>query len=258
MKIVRFYSKDFPDDIQFGILKGDHIRAIVTDPFIDEDIVPSPERYELDEVKILAPCSPSKIVAVGLNYHDHAKELGMAIPNEPLIFLKPSTSVIGPEDKIIIPKMSKRVDHEAELGVIIKKKAKNISRDNALDVVLGFTCVNDVTARDLQKKDIQFTRSKSFDTFCPIGPCIETDIDPHHLKIECLVNGEVKQSSNTENLIHSVEELISFISKIMTLLPGDVISTGTPPGISPLSKGDEVIVKIEGIGELKNKVDCEI
>ncbi len=257
MKIVRFYPKDFPNDIQYGLLKKDHIRAIVTDPFIDEDIVPSPERYELEEVKILAPSTPSKIVAIGLNYHDHAKELGMPIPDEPLIFLKPSTSVIGTGDTIFIPKMSTRVDHEAELGIVIKKQAKNISKENAMDFVLGFCCVNDVTARDLQKKDIQFTRSKSFDTFCPIGPCIETDIDPHDLKVECLVNGEIRQSSSTKNLIHGVEELISFISQIMTLLPGDVISTGTPPGISPLNAGDEVTVSIEGIGELKNKVDLE-
>ncbi len=199
---------------------------------------------------------PTKIVAVGLNYHSHAKELGMNTPHHPILFIKPTTSLIGDGDTIILPKMSERVDYEAELALVIKKKAKNVSEKDALKYVEGFTCLNDVTARDLQKLDGQWTRAKSFDTFCPVGPRLVKPgkIDPDNARIQLYLNGELKQDSSTKEFIFKVEYLISFISHVMTLNPGDIITTGTPPGIGPMKKGDVVEVKIEGIGILKNYV----
>ncbi len=197
---------------------------------------------------------PTKIVCVGLNYHCHAKELGMNTPHHPIIFLKPTTALIGPKESIIYPKMSKRVDYEGELGIIIKKKCKNISKSKAIQYIEGFTCVNDITARDLQKLDGQWTRAKSFDTFCAVGPKIVKDINPNNVKIQTFLNGKIKQDSNTSNFIFKVEEIISFISKVMTLNPGDIISTGTPKGIGPMHKGDKIELKIEGIGSLINYV----
>ncbi|MCF7875116.1 MAG: fumarylacetoacetate hydrolase family protein [Candidatus Omnitrophica bacterium] len=197
---------------------------------------------------------PEKIILVGLNYKDHAKEMKMKIPAEPIIFLKPTSALIKNGDKIIYPEGIKRLDYEAELAVVIKKQAKNIPVEAAKDYILGYTCLNDITARDLQKKDGQWTRAKSFDSFCPVGPHIETDLDPHAINIQSYLNGELKQDSNTSNFIFSVDFLISFISKIMTLKPADIISTGTPAGIGPMQKGDQVEVVIEGIGTLKNRV----
>ncbi len=199
---------------------------------------------------------PSKIVCVGLNYHSHAKELRMNTPHHPIIFLKPPTTLAGNYDKIIYPYQSKRVDYEAELGLVIGRKARNIRKSQAKRYVKGFTCVNDVTARDLQKLDGQWTRAKSFDTFCPAGPRIVPwkNIDPNNLRIQSFLNGKIKQDSNTDEFIFTVEELISFISGVMTLLPGDIISTGTPPGIGPMKKGDRVEVKIEDVGTLTNYV----
>ncbi|MDD3582363.1 MAG: fumarylacetoacetate hydrolase family protein [Desulfobacca sp.] len=209
----------------------------------------------LTETRLLAPCQPSKIVAVGLNYRDHAAELKMPLPAEPLIFLKPSTAVIGPEAEIIYPAQSQRVDYEAELGVVIGRTAHRVAETAARDYILGYTCFNDVTARDLQKKDGQFTRSKSFDTFAPLGPWIETEIrNPDNLSVEALVNGERRQQGNTQNMVFRVPTLISFISQIMTLLPGDVIATGTPAGIGPILPGDVVEIRVEGIGTLRNRV----
>jgi 2-keto-4-pentenoate hydratase/2-oxohepta-3-ene-1,7-dioic acid hydratase in catechol pathway len=193
-------------------------------------------------------------VAVGLNYRDHAAELNMDIPDEPIIFIKPPSTVIGPEEEIIYPLQTKNLHYEAELAIVIGKKAENVSQENANDYVLGYTVLNDITARDLQEKDGQWTRSKSFNTFCPIGPWIETDINPHNRNISLRVNGELKQDSNTENLIFLVEKIVSFISQIMTLNPGDVIATGTPPGVGSLQVGDVVEVEIEGIGVLRNRV----
>ena len=187
---------------------------------------------------------PTKIIAVGLNYIDHAKELKMPIPDEPIIFLKPPTAVISHKDKIIYPKVVKQLDYEAELAVVMKDKKH----------ILGYTCANDVTARDLQRKDVQWTRSKSFDTFCPLGPRVVKNVDPNNLEIKLYLNGKLKQSSHTSNMIFRVEELVSFISKIMTLCPGDVILTGTPPGVGPMKIGDVVEVEIEGIGKLTNFV----
>ncbi len=197
---------------------------------------------------------PTKIVAVGLNYRDHAREMKMKLPKEPLIFMKPVSALIGPKETIQIPKMSKRVDYEAELACIVKNEIRNLEPEYVLKNLEGFTCLNDVTARDLQKIDGQWTRAKSFDTFCPIGPKIVKDINPNNVKVECLLNDKIVQSSNTKNFIFKIEKLISFISKVMTLEPGDIVTTGTPPGIGPMKSGDKVEVRIEGIGVLENFV----
>jgi len=193
-------------------------------------------------------------VAVGLSYRDHAAEFGYPVPDEPILFLKPLTALIGPGDKIVYPAISQRVDYEAELAIVMKRKGRNIPRGQALRYVLGYTCHNDVTARDLQKKDGQWTRAKSFDTFAPLGPCIATGLDPHRLHIEARVNGEIRQSFNSDQLIFDVPTLVAFVSQVMTLSPGDVIATGTPPGVGPLKRGDVVEVEVEGIGVLRNPV----
>ncbi len=207
-----------------------------------------------DAVRLLAPVVPSKIVAIGLNYKAHAKEFGKPMPEEPLIFIKPSTAVIGNGDDVVYPAMSKRVDYEGELAVVIGKKTHDVTEEQAKDCVLGFTVMNDVTARDLQAKDGQYTRAKGFDTFAPIGPWIETELDPGNLSIKTSVNGVLKQDGNTSDMQFPVYQLVSFVSHIMTLLPGDVISTGTPPGIGPVNRGDVMEVEIQGIGKLHNKV----
>jgi len=199
--------------------------------------------------------TPSKIVCAGLNYKDHAEELKMKLPKEPVIFLKPTSSIIFNEETIKIPKASERVDYEAELAIVIGKTCKSIKKEDAKKYIKGFTILNDVTARDLQEKDGQWTRAKSFDTFCPIGPKIISRIDANNLKIQLRVNGEIKQDSNTNNMIFSVEELVEFVSSIMTLYPDDIISTGTPPGVGKLEKGDTVEIEIENIGILKNFVE---
>jgi 2-keto-4-pentenoate hydratase/2-oxohepta-3-ene-1,7-dioic acid hydratase in catechol pathway len=249
MKIVRYEDGAV---IRWGVVERDAIREMEGDPFGHFHLTPKTKKT--GEVKLLSPCLPSKIVALGLNYRDHAEEVKMAIPKEPLLFIKPSTSVIGPGEAIIYPTMSKRVDYEAELAVVIGKVAKNVSEERAADYILGYTCLNDVTARDLQPKDGQWTLSKGFDTFAPIGPWIVTEIDPHHLDVSSYLNGEPRQHSNTKNLIFGPYQLVSFISHIMTLLPGDVIATGTPSGIGPMVVGDKIDVIIEGIGRLSNVV----
>jgi 2-keto-4-pentenoate hydratase/2-oxohepta-3-ene-1,7-dioic acid hydratase in catechol pathway len=207
--------------------------------------------------RLLPPVEPSKIVAVGLNYKDHAAEQNKPLPAEPMIFIKPSTSVVGPGDPIVIPDGIGRVDHEAEAGVVIGARASHVAEEDAHRYILGLTCVNDVTARELQRKDIQFTRAKGFDTFAPIGPCIAVGLDydaPEGLAVEGWVNDTRRQSSSTRELIFPIRKLVAFISSVMTLLPGDIISTGTPAGIGPLTRGDRVIVKVEGVGELTNPV----
>jgi len=206
------------------------------------------------EARLLAPVAPGKIVAVGRNYADHAKELGNEAPSEPIIFLKPPSAVLAPGGTIVRPAISQRVDFEGELAIVISRRAKDIKRARWRDVILGFTCANDVTARDIQRKDVQFTRGKSFDTFLPLGPCIETDLDPFAVSLRTTVNGEVKQHGNTRDMIFPVDFLIEFITAIMTLEPGDVILTGTPAGVGPLVTGDVVEVEIEGIGTLRNDV----
>ena len=222
----------------------------------DGRVVFGGEEVELKKVELLAPSDPSKIVCVGLNYREHARELNQKVPDEPIIFLKPPTAVISPGESIIYPRQSKRMDYEGELGVVIGKKCKDISAKDADQYILGYTCFNDVTARDLQQKDGQWTRAKSFDTFAPFGPWIDESgsMDVGNMRIQTRVNGEVKQKSNTSDLIFSVQKLVEFISGIMTLLPGDVIATGTPPGVGPVQKGDVIEVEIEGIGILKNPV----
>jgi len=249
MKIIRFVAGR---RIRYGILSGDSIQVIDGNPF--RSIRPVGERYRLSDVRLLAPCLPSKIVAVGLNYRSHAEELGTQLPEVPLIFLKPSTAVIGPEAAIVYPPASNRVDFEGELGVVIKKQARQVLPNEALDYVLGYTCFNDVTARDLQNRDGQWTRAKGFDTFAAFGPCIETELDPTNVPVETHLNGELKQQSNTNDLIYSVAEIISFISGVMTLLPGDVIATGTPGGIGSMSVGDTIEIRIAPIGTLRNYV----
>ena len=204
--------------------------------------------------KILAPVTPSKVVAIGLNYKDHAAERNKPLPPQPLMFMKPSTTVIGPGDAIRLPAGAGRVDYEAEMGIVIGRRAYHVPAASAADYILGVTCINDVTARDLQTKDVQYTRAKGFDTFAPIGPCIAVGLDPSALDIEGWVNDEKRQSSNTRQLIFSVADIIAFITSVMTLLPGDVIATGTPAGIGALTPGDRFTVKIEGIGELSNPV----
>ena len=234
------------------MLYEDAVISIEDSPF--EAIRETNRHYRISDVKLLPPCIPSKIIALGVNYLSHGKEMNHRLPKEPLIFIKPSTSVIGTEDKIIYPESSERVDYEGELGVVIKSVTRQISKEEARHCILGYTCVNDVTARDLQAKDKQWTRAKSFDTFCPIGPCIETEIDPSDLTLATYLNGEIKQEARTSQLIFPVFELVSFISNVMTLLPGDVISTGTPAGVGPMQPGDTVEVKIEGIGTLRNYI----
>jgi 2-keto-4-pentenoate hydratase/2-oxohepta-3-ene-1,7-dioic acid hydratase in catechol pathway len=212
------------------------------------------KEYAIDEVKVLPPCTPTKLVCVGLNYTDHAKELNQQLPNEPVLFLKPISSVIASGDNIIYPKQSKRVDYEAELAIVIGRRTHHVTAEKAKDHILGYTCFNDVTARDLQPIDIQWTRAKSFDTFAPIGPFIATDVDPMNLAIKSKLNGKVKQDSNTKNMIFNVYQLVEFISGIMTLELGDVIATGTPAGVGPMQKGDTIEIEIEKIGTLTNKV----
>ncbi len=250
MKIARANHRGVE---KFGIIEETYFHTI-TDPFINDFIEKTKEIIKLDEVELLPPAKPSKIVAVGLNYKSHAEEMKIPLPDEPIIFLKPSTAVIGHGDYIILPKHYRRVDYECELAVVIGKKAKNVREDDSNRYILGYTCFNDVTERYNQKKDGQWTRAKSYDTFAPMGPWIETECNPKSLNIFTILNGEVVQEGNTCDLIFSIEKLVSFISGIMTLLPGDVIATGTPAGIGPLKDGDKVEIKIENIGILTNFV----
>jgi 2-keto-4-pentenoate hydratase/2-oxohepta-3-ene-1,7-dioic acid hydratase in catechol pathway len=255
MRLVRFALEGRTG---YGLLEGEQVFPLWDSPFAGAGLVKSGEVLALGDVTLLAPCEPSKIVALGLNYRDHAAELGNPLPEEPLLFLKPGTSVIGPGEPIVCPRMSRRVDYEAELAVVMARPARRVSEARALDYILGYTAANDVTARDLQKKDGQWTRAKSFDTFAPLGPWIETDIpDPDNLLVEAYLNSERRQHSSTRNLVFPVAYLVAFISRVMTLLPGDVIATGTPAGIGPMQPGDLIEVRVEGVGALKNPVIAE-
>ena len=238
----------------YGILGYEKIVQLEQPPWLG--IEKTKLSHKIANVTLLAPVSPTKIICVGLNYHAHvdASQSATKAPEQPMLFLKPPSSIIGPDDKIKYPSQSKRVDFEAELGVVIGKRAENVSKADALKYVLGYTCVNDVTARDLQKTDGQWGRAKGFDTFCPVGPWVVSGIDCENLKIEGILNGNVKQSGQTSNMIFNIQYIISYISSIMTLEPGDLISTGTPAGIEPMNPGDTIEVKIENIGTLKNKV----
>jgi len=249
MKFIRF-KKD--DHIGYGLWEGDKVKVIEGDIF--NQYLVTDNFYDIAEIDLLTPCIPSKIICVGLNYRSHAEEMKMPLPEEPIIFLKPPSSLLAHNGVIIMPEMSKQVDYEAELGLVIGKRGKNIRPEEAYDYILGATCFNDVTARDLQKKDGQWTRAKSFDTFAPFGPCIATEVNYDNLDIELILNGETKQKSNTSDFIFNVGKLISFISSIMELMPGDVIATGTPSGVGKLDKGDVVEVKIQDVGILKNYV----
>ena len=248
-KFLRFEAEG---EIKQGVLENNKVHVIEGDYFSSFNL--SGQEYSFSDLRLLAPCRPDKIVAVGLNYFHHASEMEMDIPEEPIIFLKPSTSIIGHKDKIIYPSAVNTLHYEAELAAVIKKKCKNISPQEAEEYLLGLTCFNDVTARDLQHKDGQWTRAKSFDTFSPTGPCIVSGLDWSNLDISLLLNKEEKQSSSTDDMIFPLDTIISFISKIMTLLPGDIITTGTPAGVGEMNVGDVVEVRIEGIGSLVNYV----
>jgi 2-keto-4-pentenoate hydratase/2-oxohepta-3-ene-1,7-dioic acid hydratase in catechol pathway len=251
MKIVRFEESR---RTAYGVLnEGDgEIREIRGLPFSEIRFTGS--RSHLSGVRLLAPVLPSKIVAVGLNYRDHAREMGKKIPDEPLIFLKSPSALNHPGGDVVYPRTSQRVDYEAELAVVIGRTAKDVREREAQSFILGYTCINDVTARDLQARDGLYARAKGFDTFAPIGPWIETEIDPAALRVRCLVNGETKQDGNTKEMAASVYRLVEFVSHIMTLFPGDVIATGTPPGVGPVKAGDVMTVEVEGIGALTNRV----
>ena len=258
MRIVRFSpgpDAGLGSDPLFGLLEdGDLIHVITGDP-IYSGIQKTAAILPLSKVRLLAPVIPrSKVVCIGKNYADHAAEMGGVVPEEPNIFLKPNTSVIGPNDTIVWPDMSERVDHESELAIVIGRLCKDVPIERVNDVIFGYTIANDVTARDLQKKDGQWTRAKSFDTFCPIGPWIDTEFIPGTQKITATVNGELKQSAQLSDMIFKVPEIINFVSRVMTLLPGDVILTGTPAGIGPMIAGGSATMSIEGLGELTNKV----
>src|SRR5947209_15359433 len=258
MKYCRFASPDGP---QYGLIENDRITHLlplangVPDLKQARSVTPQP----LESVSLLAPVQPSKIICVGRNYADHAKELGNEVPKEILIFLKPPSSIVAPQEKIARPKISQRVDFEGELAVIVSKKCRKMgAQENVRQYILGYTCANDVTARDLQKKDDQWTRAKGFDTFCPVGPIITDEIDPQvGVRVQTLVNGEQRQNGNTRDFIFSVDVIIRYISRIMTLFPFDLICTGTPRGVGPMHPKDVVAVKIEGIGTLSNEVRTE-
>ena len=255
----RIYRVTQDGETFYAVERGGELRrAVVRDGqiFAGYDLGAA-VRGGLGAVKVLAPVQPRKIVCVGLNYKDHAAEVGKKLPPEPLIFFKPSTAVLDPGDPIRLPPAVGRVDHEAELAVVISRRAHRIPGGKALDYILGATCLNDVTARDMQNKETQYTRCKSFDTFAPIGPCIATPFDPRPRGVEGWVNDSRRQASTTAQLIFPIEHLVEYITFVMTLEPGDVISTGTPSGIGPLEPGDVVTVKVEGVGELANPVRDE-
>jgi len=249
MQLVRFQSGDA---IRYGILESGAVYALEGDLF--GEFRRGERLASLEEVRLLAPVKPSKILALGKNYAAHAAEMKSDVPETPLTFLKPPSAVINPGDEIVYPEMSQQVDYEGELAIVIGRRAKHVPEEQARRYILGYTCANDVTARDLQRKDGQWTRAKGFDTFCPLGPWIVTDLDPGALAIQTRLNGQVRQNGNTSDLIFKTDYLVSFISQVMTLEPGDVILTGTPAGVGPMLPGDEVEVEIEGIGVLKNRV----
>ena len=263
MKYCRF---QLSNRVHHGLVetteKGDVISSLLgtppraSDPWgsIMPDSIP-PDRVPIDEAKLLAPIHPPKIICIGRNYKEHAAELGNEVPKEPLLFLKPPSAIIGPGDNIVKPKISQRVDFEGELGVVIKKTCRRLGEnDDVKPYIFGYTIVNDVTARDLQKSDVQFTRAKGFDTFCPVGPHIESQLSPADLSVETLVNGNVRQSGRTSLMVFPPAFLVRWISRMMTLEPGDLIATGTPAGVGPLTAGDVVEVRIGGIGVLSNPV----
>ena len=257
MRIGRFWQDD---DIFYGVIEEDIVRPLVVSPFYEfpDGSTARREEIPLAELKLLAPSIPTKIICLGLNYRGHAREMNHQLPEEPLLFLKPPSSVIGPGDSIVLPRKSKRVDYEGELAIVIGKTAKDVSEANWRDYVMGYTCFNDISERYYQARDEQWTRAKGFDTFASFGPWIETDLSPDNLQIETLVNNRVVQSSRTSDLVFKAPRIIQHISEIMTLMPGDIIATGTPSGIGQLNPGDTVAVTIEGIGTLENLVISQL
>jgi 2-keto-4-pentenoate hydratase/2-oxohepta-3-ene-1,7-dioic acid hydratase in catechol pathway len=249
MKYCRF---NYGNETLWGALEGETVHALASAPWPEEE--KTGETFSLDDVRLLAPTVPTKIVCVGRNYKAHAAELGNPLPEQPLIFLKPPSSVIGPGEAIIYPAQSQRVDYEGELGLVIGRRCRNAKRDKALDHLFGLTCLIDVSARDLQKIDKHFARGKGFDTFCPLGPVVATGLDPFALTLETRINGERRQHAPVTDMIFPLDVIIEFISAVMTLEPGDVIATGTPAGVGPLAPGDTVEVEIKGIGTLRNTV----
>lgn len=254
MKLCRF-SHQLMTEARFGVIEGDFVRPVLEEDIFKPTSYTLEERIPLNEVKLLAPVTPTKIVCVGRNYKDHAAELGNPMPAEPLLFLKAPSAIIATEEQICLPPESNQVEHEGELAVVIGRTARCLSEgEDPYKFVLGYACINDVTARDLQRKDVQFTRGKSFDTFCPVGPFIETDLDPSDLLVCTRVNGETKQQARTSLMAFPIPYLLRYISNAMTLYPGDLIATGTPAGVSRLKAGDVVEVEVEGIGTLRNHV----
>lgn len=250
MKIARFTLE--AEEPVYGILDGDDYVVLSGDPLY-HGITPTDRRVPADAVRVLAPVIPrSKVICVGMNYAEHAKDMNHDGPNNPLIFLKPNTAVIGPGDPIIIPPVEGRIVHEGELAIVIGKIGKRVPAKNWRDVVFGFTIANDVSARDVMFADGQWARAKGYDTFCPLGPYIDTEIDPFNLEIETYVDGELRRKGNTKDLLHSIPEIIEFCSDVWTLLPGDVICTGTPSGLGGFVDGQTVEIRIEGLGSLSN------
>lgn len=255
MNFCRFVDAEAAEDSapRYGILDGPVVRGISAAPWLKWKETGT--SLAANDVLLVAPVEPRKIVCVGRNYAAHAAELGNEVPKDPMIFLKPSTSVVGPGESIVLPKYSQRVEHEGELGLVVGRRCAHLSDgDDPLSYLLGYTCVNDVTARDLQKADVQFTRAKGFDTFCPVGPYIETNLRPEDVLVEALVNGQVRQSGRTSLMVFPPAFLVRWISRMMTLEPGDLIATGTPAGVGPLLDGDTVEVRVGGIGVLRNPV----
>jgi 2-keto-4-pentenoate hydratase/2-oxohepta-3-ene-1,7-dioic acid hydratase in catechol pathway len=250
MRLIRYQSEN--ETPQFGWIHEDQVGKIEGNPF--GEYRRHKAETPLTGVKLLAPAQPGKIICVGRNYVEHAKEHGAEVPKTPLIFLKPPSSILNPGETILLPPQSKQVEHEAELVIVIGKRGRNITPEAARDYVYGYTIGNDVTARDLQKSDGQWTRAKGFDTFCPFGPWIDTDFDPADALVTCRVSGQPRQMASTRDMVFNVPTLIAFISSVMTLEPGDLIFTGTPAGVAPLQEGDEVVVEIEGLGRLSNPV----
>ena len=253
MRIIRFLDQD--GSPRFGWVTGDEVGVIVGTPY--ESFRRSVTQMKLADVRLLAPVEPSKIVCVGRNYAAHAAELNNELPDQPLIFLKPPSTLIGPGETILLPPQSQRVEHEGELAVVISKTCRWVSPEEALEHVLGYTVANDVTARDLQRRDKQWTRGKGFDTFCPVGPWIETEFDPADAVITTLVNGELRQMGSTRDMVFRVRQLIAYVTSFMTLEPGDLLLTGTPSGVGPLEDGDEVEVSIEKLGAISNPVRAD-
>ncbi|MBO8127427.1 MAG: fumarylacetoacetate hydrolase family protein [Firmicutes bacterium] len=251
MRTVRF---QIGEKVSYGLLEERGGERVVTEVSGETpgEFAPTKMVLPLEEVKLLAPVMPSKIVCVGLNYRDHAQEMDLPIPEEPLLFLKPPTAVVGPGDVVVMPPQSQDVQYEAELAFVISRQARKVSPENADKYIWGYTCFNDVTARDLQARDGQWSRAKGFDTFAPLGPWIESEVDPTDLEINCYLNDRRVQHSRTSEFIFSIPEILAYITEVMTLLPGDVVITGTPPGVGPVEDGDRVTVEIEGIGRLMN------